>query len=209
MSRHTPPAGDIDLSGARAGAGENIRDGGVGPSGSGFSSTRRLGGMRSTSDGAGSYGVPPEAEDDDEGARTGGAQTTLGDVVSAYGVADADGSALDPPEDEDDEDDDDEEEELSVEEPLASGARTSIESSSRSSGDATDVEGAAADGGAYETETVAASPGRTDVEGVGGYDPASTSVNAAPSRVGEGDDAGVGSTDAMEGSTGGLAGSSR
>lgn len=45
------PAGDQDLTGQREVEDVNIRDGGVGFSGSGFASTGRIGGLGNTSDG--------------------------------------------------------------------------------------------------------------------------------------------------------------
>lgn len=51
--QHNPPVGDEDLTRmGRPDGEENIVSGGVGPSGSGFSSTGKLGGMGNTSDGA-------------------------------------------------------------------------------------------------------------------------------------------------------------
>jgi hypothetical protein len=62
--RTSVPAGDVDLTGGHASHGENIRDGGVGPSGSSFTSTGKLGGIRETSNGNGSRtDGDPSAED--------------------------------------------------------------------------------------------------------------------------------------------------
>ena len=49
--KQTRPAGDEDLTGQRDIEDVNIRDGGVGFSGSGFASTGRVGGLGNTSDG--------------------------------------------------------------------------------------------------------------------------------------------------------------
>lgn len=49
--KQTRPAGDQDLTGQRDVEDVNIRDGGVGFSGSGFASTGRIGGLGNTSDG--------------------------------------------------------------------------------------------------------------------------------------------------------------
>lgn len=49
--KQTRPAGDEDLTGQRDIEDVNIRDGGVGYSGSGFASTGRIGGLGNTSDG--------------------------------------------------------------------------------------------------------------------------------------------------------------
>jgi hypothetical protein len=59
------PVGDEDLTGGRDREEVNIRDGGVGPSGSGFSSTGRIGGLGNTSDGMHARTDPmPGASDD-------------------------------------------------------------------------------------------------------------------------------------------------
>ena len=50
--KQTRPAGDEALTGQRDIEDANIRDGGVGFSGSGFASTGRVGGLGNTSDGA-------------------------------------------------------------------------------------------------------------------------------------------------------------
>ena len=49
--KQTRPVGDEDLTGQRDIEDVNIRDGGVGFSGSGFASTGRIGGLGNTSDG--------------------------------------------------------------------------------------------------------------------------------------------------------------
>ena len=49
--KQTRPVGDEDLTGQRNTEEVNIRDGGVGPSGSDFNATGRIGGLGSTSDG--------------------------------------------------------------------------------------------------------------------------------------------------------------
>jgi|GEM_PF-5202304 len=49
--KQTRPVGDEDLTGQRDSEELNIRDGGVGPSGTSFSSTGRIGGLGNTSDG--------------------------------------------------------------------------------------------------------------------------------------------------------------
>jgi len=49
--KQTRPAGDESLTGQRDVEDVNIRDGGVGFSGSGFASTGRIGGLGNTSDG--------------------------------------------------------------------------------------------------------------------------------------------------------------
>lgn len=50
--KQTRPAGDQDLTGQRDIEDVDMRDGGVGFSGSGFASTGRVGGLGNTSDGA-------------------------------------------------------------------------------------------------------------------------------------------------------------
>lgn len=103
MGQHNRPVGDEDLSGARAGSGENIRDGGAGFSGSSATSTGRLGGMGSTSDGAGSRDDDIDMVELETGGLTDSTDApTLGDIVSDYTQSDADGSALDGPDDPDD-----------------------------------------------------------------------------------------------------------
>ena len=52
--KQSHPAGDEDLTGQRDMEDVNIRDGGVGYSGSGFATTRRLGGLGNTADGVNS-----------------------------------------------------------------------------------------------------------------------------------------------------------
>ena len=108
MAKHMPPIGDLDLSGAHPSAGENIRSGGAGPSGSDFGSTGKLGGLRGTADGVGSTGSTGEEDGLEIGGLTdSGITTTLGDIVNRTTTADADGSALDPEDAEADDDDDD------------------------------------------------------------------------------------------------------
>ncbi len=92
IGKHQPPIGDIDLAGEPDGA--NIRDGGAGPSGSDFSDTGVLGGMRNPADGD-VPGDPDEMADDaPESPAAAGVTTTLADVVGP-GISDVDGSALD------------------------------------------------------------------------------------------------------------------
>lgn len=69
--RTSVPAGEADLTGGHPGHGENIKDGGVGPSGSGFTSSGRLGGLRGSADGRGS------SDEGDPGASDHGASRIL------------------------------------------------------------------------------------------------------------------------------------
>lgn len=103
VGQHNRPVGDTDLSGARPDSGENIRDGGVGPSGSSATSTGRLGGMGGTADGQGSRDDSIDMMDLETGGLTDRMEAvTLGDIVSDVDPSDIDGSALDGPGDPDD-----------------------------------------------------------------------------------------------------------
>lgn len=124
MARHNPPVGDMDLAGDRPDMGENIVDGGAGPSGSSATSTGRLGGMRDTSEGVGA-----RADGEYESEVLGevldrGAQTTLGDIVS---------SAPEDPEDAEDEDEaqPDDREDGSIEAPSVSSPTRDVERAER------------------------------------------------------------------------------
>jgi hypothetical protein len=137
MGKHSVPAGDEDLSGGRPMAGENLTSGGVGPSGSSFSSTGHLGGMGNTSDGVGSRDDSIDAADIEINGLTDSMADalTLGDVVSDTTQSDDNGDALDGPNDPDDrpqaDDDPDGPDVLTVDH--SSGAdRASGSSSSRS-----------------------------------------------------------------------------
>lgn len=92
IGKHQPPIGDLDLAGEPNGA--NIRDGGAGPSGSDFSDTGVLGGMRDPDDGDAPVDPDEMAADDPESPATAGVVTALADVVGP-GISDVDGSALD------------------------------------------------------------------------------------------------------------------
>ena len=94
MAEHTRPAGDLDLADGSDARDTIIEAGGAGPSGSAFTDTGELGGMRGTAD----HGAPDPRDvldlDDPEAGDAAAVTTTLGDVVGP-GTSDLDGSALD------------------------------------------------------------------------------------------------------------------